>query len=114
MQAAEATFARIAQIEVGKQAPDTDRQITDQWMFELAEPAEEAGCQTPWDTIGQQEIDVLLLGDFSNRGAQLFHAIGVLPKQGTQQPCNCPGLQPMSPARRPPSFCSSRSSGGSN
>ena len=88
MQAAEAIFARIAQVQIGEQAPDTDRQIADQRMLDLAEPAEEAGCQSSWDAVGQQEIDVFLLGDLGNRGTQPFHDIGLLPKQGMQRPWN--------------------------
>src|SRR4051794_865689 len=59
MQATEAFLTRLAQIQIGEEAPDADGQVADQRLLELAEPGEEAGCQPPGNAVGQQEIDVL-------------------------------------------------------
>lgn len=79
MQAAEAVLSRLVQIEIGETAPDADRQIANQWMLQLAEPAEQAGGEASWDAVGQQKVDVFMTNDRGNRGAQRFHDIGILP-----------------------------------
>ena len=52
---------RLAQVEIGEQAPDADRQVAHQRLLDLAEPAHEPGQQPARDAVGQQEVEVLLL-----------------------------------------------------
>ena len=63
MQALERLQPGIAEIEIGKQTPHPDPRPRHDGIFDLAEPAEEPCGEPPWDPVGQQEVDVLLLND---------------------------------------------------
>ncbi len=67
MHAAKTRFTRLAEIKVREEAPDHYRQIADQWLLDPAEPANEAGQQTPGDSIGQQEVQILLMHNLHYR-----------------------------------------------
>ena len=60
VQAAEFGFARVRQIKVGKHFPGGNRQVTNQRLFELAEPAHEASQQLARNAVGEQKIEVFL------------------------------------------------------
>jgi hypothetical protein len=62
MQALEAGFLGLRQVEIGEHPPTGNRQIPDQGLLDLAEPADEPGYRRPRNPVGQQEIKVLLLG----------------------------------------------------
>jgi hypothetical protein len=78
VQAAEARLPRVAQVQVGEQAPDAHRQVADERLLDPAEPADEARGQPPGDAVGEQEVDVLLHGDPRDRGAERHHGAGPL------------------------------------
>ena len=61
----------LAEVEVREQPPQPDRRVADQRLLDLAEPAHELRQQAPRDAVGQQEVDVLLLKDLGDRGAEL-------------------------------------------
>ena len=63
VQAAELGLFGFAQIEVGEQPPERDREVADERLLDLAEPADELGRQPPRNAVGEQEIDVFLLED---------------------------------------------------
>jgi hypothetical protein len=62
VQAPELGLFRLRQVEVGKQPPAGDRGIAHKGVLDLAEPAHEARQRRPRDAVGQQEIEVFLLG----------------------------------------------------
>jgi hypothetical protein len=63
VQALEARLARFGKIEIGEQPPAGDRQIADHGLLDLAEPSHEPGERRSRDAVGQQKIQVLLLGE---------------------------------------------------
>ncbi len=75
VQAGEAGFPGLAEIEVRKQPPAGDRQVADPGMFDLAEPAHEVGQRRARDAVGQQEVDVLLLGQGGDKAAHCHDSV---------------------------------------
>ena len=67
--AAEMGLFRLPQIEVGKQPPHPDREVAHQRLFDAAEPADEPRSESARDAVGQEEIDVLLLEQAQQLGA---------------------------------------------
>ena len=63
VQAFEFGLLGLRQIEIGKQPPAGDRQIPHQRVLDLAEPAHESGDGRPGNPVGQQEVNILLLGE---------------------------------------------------
>ena len=57
-------------VELGEQPPACDRQVAHERIFDLAEPAHEAGQRGARDTIGQEEIEIFLLCE---GGDESFH-----------------------------------------
>ena len=62
VQALEFGLFRLRQIEVGKQPPAGDREVPHQRVLDLAEPTHESGDGSARNAVGQQEIQVFLLG----------------------------------------------------
>ena len=62
VQALEFGLFGLGQIEIGKQPPAGDRGVADHRILDLAEPAHEPGQRRPRNAVGQQEVEVLLLG----------------------------------------------------
>jgi hypothetical protein len=60
----------IAQIEIGKEAPDADRQIAEQRLLDPAEPAYEARGQPARNPVGEQKIDAVLFEGTQQAGSQ--------------------------------------------
>ena len=60
MHAAELIFFRLAQVQIRKEAPRCDRQIADERLLDLAEPAYELRGQSARNTVGDQEIQIFL------------------------------------------------------
>jgi hypothetical protein len=60
----------FAQIEVGEKLPNTNRQITNQRVFDFAPSAHEACQSNAWNSVGEKEIQILLCRNFLN---YLFH-----------------------------------------
>ena len=75
MQALEVGLARLGKIEIGKQPPAGDREIADQGLLDLAEPAHEPGQGRPRDTIGQQEVQVFLLGQSGDQASNCHESV---------------------------------------
>src|ERR1700722_7895089 len=75
VQALEARGFRLAQIQVGKQAPQRDAAVADPWMFDAAPPAHEAGHKTARNAVAEQEIDVFLLGQPLNQGSGIHRSV---------------------------------------
>ena len=75
VQARELGLLRLAQVEVGEQPPEPDRQVAHERLLDLAEPAHEPGRQPPRNAVGQQEIEVFLLEDLAISDADC-HGIG--------------------------------------
>ena len=67
VQAAKAGLLRIAQVEIGEELPDEHRDIAHQRLLDPAEPAHESGQGASGDTIGQQEVQFLLLHNIHYR-----------------------------------------------
>src|SRR5262249_20495119 len=86
VQATEPLLACVGEVQISEQAPNTDRQVADQRVLQLAGPAEESRRQPPWDAIGQEKVDVFMTSDRGNRGAQLFHDTGCLLEGVTRLP----------------------------
>ena len=61
MHAAKRGLLRIAEVEIGEEAPDTEREAANQRMLDPAEPTHEPGRHSPGDPIGEKEVQVLLL-----------------------------------------------------
>ena len=61
VQALELACPRFTQIELREDAPYGDAEIAYQRLLEPAQPAGEQRQPAPWEAIGQQEIQVLLL-----------------------------------------------------
>ena len=75
VQAFELGLFGLRQIEVGKQPPAGDREIPHQRVLDLAEPAHEAGQRRPRDPVGQQEIEVLLLGKAGDQASDCHESV---------------------------------------
>ena len=57
------------QIDFREETPQRDTGSTYPRVPELAKPAREQRQCTPWNAVGQREIDVLLLQQSSNAGS---------------------------------------------
>ncbi len=53
----------LGQIEIREQPPTGDRKIPHDRVLDLAEPAHESGDGRPGNPVGQQEVNILLLGE---------------------------------------------------
>jgi hypothetical protein len=73
--ALEAPFARLAEVKVGEQPPGRDRQLAHERLLDLAEPAHEPRHQTARNSVGEQEVDVLLLAHFGNCGPDCHETV---------------------------------------
>ena len=60
MQAAEFLLFRVAQVQLGKQAPDPDRKTCEQRALDVAEPAHAAREEDSGHPVGEQEVNVFL------------------------------------------------------
>src|SRR5208283_936568 len=70
VQALEFLFLRVAQIEIGEQAPQADGRVAHPGLLDLAEPAHEDGERMARDAVGEEEVDVFLLHEiFERHGA---------------------------------------------
>jgi hypothetical protein len=67
--AAKMRFLGLAQIEVGKQPPKPDGSIAYQRLLDAAEPANELGGEAARNPVGEQKVDVLLLHQAQQLGA---------------------------------------------
>src|SRR5208282_2223032 len=67
--AAELRLLRLPQVEVGKQPPETDRNIANDRLFDAAEPADELRGKPARDAVGEQKIDIFLLQQAQELGA---------------------------------------------
>src|SRR5262249_4281227 len=65
----------LAQVEVGEKTPDADGQVAHQRLLDAAEPPHEPGRQAPRNAVGQQEVEVLLLQDVEDGGADRHAAV---------------------------------------
>src|SRR5262249_46055199 len=75
VQAAKTRLLRLAQVQVGEEAPQGDRQVAHQRLFDPAEPAHELRGQPAGNPVGEQEIEVLLLQQTQNPGAKRHRAV---------------------------------------
>jgi hypothetical protein len=75
MQAAELALLRVAQVQVGEQAPHRDRQIPHPGLLDAAEPAHQAGELDARDAVGQQKVEVLVLEPIDVSDARAFMAM---------------------------------------
>ena len=57
------------QIEVGKQPPAENREVPDKRVLDLAEPAHETGQRRARHAVGQEEVEVFLLGQGSDQAS---------------------------------------------
>src|SRR6516165_9896996 len=73
--AAKVRLLRLAQIQIGEEAPQGDRQVAHQRLLDLAEPAHELRGQPAGDPVGEQEIEVLLRQHTQNLGAERHRAV---------------------------------------
>jgi hypothetical protein len=60
MQAAELMLARLAQVNVGEQAPYIYGRAANPGVFDLAEPAHEMGQGQAGNPVGQQKVQIFL------------------------------------------------------
>ena len=68
VQASESRFPGFLQVEVpGEQFPCADREVSNDRMLNVTEPAHEPRCQTAGNPVGQEEVDGLLLKDSVNQ-----------------------------------------------
>ena len=63
MQALKAGLASLGEIEIGKGAPGCDGQVAYPGVTDLAYPANQARERMAWNSIREQEVDVLLRGN---------------------------------------------------
>ena len=64
VKASEVRLLRVVQLQVVREeAKPADREVPDQRVLDLAEPAHELGQPPTWDAVGEQEIEVLRLED---------------------------------------------------
>ncbi len=75
MHTREAGLAGLAEVEIGEQPPAGDRQIPYQRVFDSAEPAHEARQRRPRDPVGQQEVEVLLLGQTGDQASNCHEPV---------------------------------------
>ena len=71
VQAREALLLRVAEVEVGEQPPDGNRQPRQQRAADLAEAPHRACERDARDAVGEQEVQVLLLEEAAQRAG--FH-----------------------------------------
>jgi len=67
--AGEGAFTCLGEVERAEPAPDRNREIPDEGLFDLAEPAHEEGERPARDAVGQQEVQVILLQEAGEGGA---------------------------------------------
>src|SRR5579875_381934 len=67
MHAAKLGLFRFAEIKVAEHAPYADGEAAHQRLLDLAEPPHELSRQTPRNAVGQQEVQVLLMGDLRDK-----------------------------------------------
>jgi hypothetical protein len=60
---------RLAEIEIGEEAPDRYGEVAHQRLLDAAEPAHEPGRQAAGNAVGQQEIEVILLQRVEDGGS---------------------------------------------
>src|SRR5215467_8259135 len=58
--ASEMRFFRFAEVQIRKKAPQCNGQIANEWLLDLAEPADELRGQSARNTVGQQKVQILL------------------------------------------------------
>src|SRR5262249_21411404 len=60
MHAPELRFFRLAEVQIGKEAPQSNREVANERLLGLADPAYELRGQSPRNTVGQQKIQIFL------------------------------------------------------
>ncbi|MEY9359066.1 hypothetical protein ABH994_001787 [Bradyrhizobium yuanmingense] len=75
VQTPELRLARLRQIEVGEQLPQRDREVPHQGILDLGEPAHEAGQRRAGDAVGQQEVEIFLLGERGDEGFDCHESV---------------------------------------
>src|SRR5262249_11029549 len=60
VQAAKVLLLGLAQIQVAEKTPEPDRQVAQQRLLDPAEPTHEPRGQAARNSVGQQEVEVLL------------------------------------------------------
>jgi hypothetical protein len=73
--AAKVRLLRFAQVEVGKESPQPDRDVTDPGLLDLAEAAHDAREQPTGDAVGEQEVEILLLQQTQHLRAERHRAV---------------------------------------
>src|SRR5262249_28024164 len=68
-QARELRLLCLAQIDIAEEAPNGDRAIADDGVFELAEPTHETRGKAPGNAVRQREVEGLLLEQSRNEQA---------------------------------------------
>jgi hypothetical protein len=69
VQALEARFLGLAEVEVAEQAPQEDAGRGEPRLLDPAQPTHELREPAPRNAVGQEEIDVFLLDDAIDQGA---------------------------------------------
>src|SRR5262249_35824908 len=75
LHAAKLALARLAEVEIGEQAPGRDRELAHQRLLDLAEPAHEPRQQATWNPVREQKVNVLLLTDFCDGGTDCHETV---------------------------------------
>jgi hypothetical protein len=75
VQAAKVRFFRFAQIEIGKETPQGNREVAHQRLLDLAEPAHELRGQPTGDPVGEQEVEIFLLHEPQKAGPERHRAV---------------------------------------
>src|SRR5262249_1412187 len=73
--AAKVLFLGLAQIQVAEETPEPHRQVAQQRLLDPAEPAHELRDQAARNSVGQQEVEVLLRQQAQNLGSQRHRAV---------------------------------------
>jgi hypothetical protein len=75
VQAGEIRLACFTEIELRKQPPASDREFAHQRVLDLAEPAHETRQSRPRDAVGQQEVQVFLLGQAGDQAPNCHESV---------------------------------------
>ena len=75
MQALELALLGLGEIEIGEQLPQRDGGVLHQRILDLGEPAHEAGQRGARHAVGEQEVEVFLLGEGSDQAFDCHESV---------------------------------------
>jgi len=77
VQARELLFLRVAEVDVGEEAPGRDRDVAHHGLLDVREPAHEPGRETLGNPVGQEEVQILLLRQTVDDGAHCHGSVNL-------------------------------------